>query len=203
MIRDLCFNEVRLGGKVTSDVMYSHERYGKKFYKFFVTVKRLNGVDDTLRVIIPEIMLNNEIIKGKAILVFGEYRSYNASNGEVMLSIYANNIILYDLPSGENINSVVLTGFVCKKSPIMKTKQGKKFMRVLLAVNYPNKVTSYVPCVVWMPAFKKSKQFNVGDKMTFWGFANSRMYSKTYEDGRVEQKVTYECSVNNYSFATI
>ena len=51
-------NVVEIGGKVISEMEFSHEIYEEKFYKFYVETKRMSEYTDKLPIIISEILLD-------------------------------------------------------------------------------------------------------------------------------------------------
>ena len=47
-------NVVEIGGKVISEMEFSHEIYEEKFYKFYIETKRMSEYTDKLPIIISE-----------------------------------------------------------------------------------------------------------------------------------------------------
>ena len=56
-------NKIYLEGKVISELEFSHEMYGEKFYQFVLEVKRLSGSLDLIPVIFSERLLVLESLK--------------------------------------------------------------------------------------------------------------------------------------------
>lgn len=201
MKNDVCVNEVKLCGNVVSRLLYSHEWNGKKIYKFFISVKRLSGVEDVIRVLVFDELLEKlktQIVEGKTVSILGEYESYYTIGKKFILSVHANEITVQDASEIQAVNHVVLTGYICKKVPVRKTPRGKTIIDVFVAINYPNKRTAYIPCVVWGETANRVDKLKLGDKVTFVGRAQSRKYNKVYDDKKVEQRMAYEFSVSEY-----
>lgn len=204
MTNNLCINEVRLSGKVVSKIMYSHDRNGKKIYNFFISVKRFSAVEDVIRVLVSDELLQKsevQIVEGKLVDILGEYDSHTMGK-KFILSVYANEMTVCDTLETQGTNHVVLTGFICKKLPIRETPKGKTIIDVFLAINYADKKTTYVPCIIWGQMANEVDKLKLGDKVKFIGRAQSRKYTKIYENGETEQKTAYEFSVSEYSEET-
>ena len=199
-------NQLVLVGKVTSDKRFSHEIYGEKFYIFDLSVPRLSGNADIIPITISErLLLEDELIPGKNIIIEGQFRSYNSyenNKNKLILTVFAKEIKFAEnqeeefKPSKENAsNEVVLDGFICKKPIYRKTPFGREISDVLLAVNRAYNKSDYIPCIAWGRNARFCENVPVGTEVRVIGRVQSRQYEKKYEDGTSEIKVAYEVSV--------
>ena len=199
-------NQLVLVGKVTSDKRFSHEIYGEKFYIFDLSVPRLSGNADIIPITISErLLLEDELVPGKNIIIEGQFRSYNSyenNKNKLILTVFAKEIKFAEnqeeefKPSKENAsNEVVLDGFICKKPIYRKTPFGREISDVLLAVNRAYNKSDYIPCIAWGRNARFCENVPVGTEVRVIGRVQSRQYEKKYEDGTSEIKVAYEVSV--------
>ena len=78
MENELENNIVEIGGKIASDIEFSHELYDEKFYKFYIEINRFSSSADRLPVIISERLTNlDELKEGNLVHISGQFRSYN------------------------------------------------------------------------------------------------------------------------------
>lgn len=196
MTSRFCRNDVCLRGNVLTNPEYNHKFADREFYQFFISVKRISGIDDVIPVTVSKEILDEVNIKvGDNIAVSGEYRSYN-NYKKLELYVYAKKITVYE---EENFyNTVKLSGFVCKKGDIRQTPKGKVIMDVFLAINRFNSKSAYIPCIIWNVTEEEHRNLNVGDKVCITGRIQSREYVKVYEDETTETKIAYEVSVKEY-----
>lgn len=199
-------NQLVLVGKVTSDKRFSHEIYGEKFYIFDLSVPRLSGNADIIPITISErLLLEDELVPGKNIIIEGQFRSYNSyenNKNKLILTVFAKEIKFAEnqeeefKPSKDNAsNEVVLDGFICKKPIYRKTPFGREISDVLLAVNRAYNKSDYIPCIAWGRNARFCENVPVGTEVRVIGRVQSRQYEKKYEDGTSEVKVAYEVSV--------
>ena len=87
-------NKVKICGKVVSGPSYNHEINGERFYLLYIESERLSGYKDVLPVILSENLIDTDMdYEGNAVLVLGEYRSFNLVKDEkthLILYIFAN-----------------------------------------------------------------------------------------------------------------
>ena len=203
-------NYLTLVGKVTGEKTFSHEIYGKKFYRFTLSIPRLSGNADIIPITISERLITDETLKeGKKLLIKGQFRSYNSFENEknkLILTVFAKDV--QELPETENengeeeiskkdemTNEVVLIGFVCKKPIYRQTPFGREIADLLLAVNRAYNKSDYIPTIAWGRNARFCQNIEVGAQVKIIGRVQSRQYEKKHEDGTVEAKIAYEVSV--------
>lgn len=195
-------NAVKIAGVICSDLTESHQVEGEKFYECIVDVKRLSESSDLIPVTISEkLMFGQTFKKGDFVEVLGEFRSYNRIFGEkskLILHVFAKEMSLSQ--QKEYLNEIKLTGFLCKDPIYRKTPFNREICDILLAVNRPNYHKSdYVPCILWGRNARFIAGQNIGCKLEVIGRIQSREYSKTREDGAIENKTAYEVSCQRIS----
>lgn len=196
-------NYAVLSGEVVGDISLSHQIEGENFLEFAVRVKRLSGSADIIPVTVSErTVLGRKIEAGKFVKVMGEYRSYNklcSEKSKLILHLFAKEIEIFD-EEIENENEVKLTGFLCKEPVYRKTPFNREICDILLAVNRTNYHKSdYIPCILWGRNARFMASQNVGCKIEVVGRIQSREYTKTLENGEVENKTAYEVSCQRIS----
>ena len=200
-------NLVDIVGYVNNVPEYHHDTHGEKIYKFAIRSPRRNkGVFDTIQVEISERVIDVETIKEDDIVhIQGEFRSFNEYNevmGKASLRLY---IFVRDLDildeeyQGEFVNKVVLVGYICKDVIYRVTPSGREISDVILAVNRVYGRSDYLPCIVWSRNARFVSRLSVGTKVCFTGRLQSRIYTKKYDDGTVEDHEVYEVSVFDLS----
>lgn len=196
-------NIVKIGGRVISELEFSHEIYEEKFYRFYIETKRMSEISDKLPVIISERIINIEEIKiGSIIVVEGQFRSYNQiidGRSKLVLSIFAKEFEKTEDEKVLTLNDATFIGYICKKPVYRKTPLGREIADVLLAVNRTYKKSDYIPCILWGRNAKYCEQVEIGDMIKLNGRIQSRSYDKKQEDGTVISKVAYEVSVSRLS----
>lgn len=199
-------NQLVLVGRVTSDKRFSHEIYGEKFYIFDLSVPRLSGNADIIPITISErLLLEEDLVPGKNVIIEGQFRSYNSYENEknrLVLTVFAKEIKFAEnqeeefRPSKENTsNEVTLDGYICKKPIYRKTPFGREISDILLAVNRAYNKSDYIPCIAWGRNARFCENVPVGTEVRIIGRVQSRQYEKKHEDGTVEIRVAYEVSV--------
>lgn len=198
-------NIVELGGKIISDMEFSHEIYEEKFYRFFVETRRMSDYVDNLPIIISErlIDINNTKI-GDIVHITGQFRSYNQpidGKSKLVLSIFAKEIETVDDESILTLNDATFIGYICKKPIYRKTPLGREIADVLLAVNRTYRKSDYIPCILWGRNAKFCEKVEIGTMIKLNGRIQSRKYEKKLEDGTIISKVAYEVSISKLSVA--
>lgn len=191
-------NQANIIGVVDSEKVFSHQVYGEKFYLFTVRVPRLSGMDDYLKVMVSERLLDEcKCSVGEKIEVEGQFRSYNNIDSEqsrLILTVFAKNIRYCE--EAENKNELYLNGYVCKLPTYRTTPFGREITDMLLAVNRTYNKSDYIPIIAWGRNARYCKGFNVGDNIRVWGRIQSRNYQKRISEEEVVSKTAYEVSVN-------
>ena len=197
-------NQVVISGVVIDEPVPSHSVIGEQFYSITLEVARTSGNADYLPVIVSERLPKfAEIKEGKAVKVWGQYRSHNKhdeAKSKLVLNVFARDIDvsddIYDLsPSGPE-NSILALGYVCKQPVFRKTPLGREIADILIAVNRSYGKSDYIPCICWgRNASYAASAFNVGDPCSITGRIQSRVYNKRIDDNTTEERVAYEVSV--------
>ncbi len=196
--REVSLNELYLNGVFDKDFEYSHSVFNEKFYKNYIRIQRASGTDDILQVIVSEYTLKDTKSAGKRAGIKGSFRSRNVrGDGKSKLDLYVliSQMNLYEgdlYRIGDNL--IFLEGWICKKTFLRLTPNGRKICDFFLAVNAKIK-TYYFPCIAWGDtAENMSKEFCIGDKVKTKARIQSREYLKVIED-KPELRTAYEISV--------
>lgn len=186
-------NKIYLQG-IVSDLKFSHEYKGEKFYSFSLSSNRLSGYADKLPCIVPEVNLPY-IYEGKTVGICGEVRTRNVEvDGKRHLEIY---VFVKETGScGEdNTNYVELQGFICKQPILRETPLGRTICDVFMAINRPSGKSDYIPCIFWGRQALRVAEMEVGKEISITGRLQSREYVKQNLFGECETKTAYELSV--------
>ncbi|HOW23898.1 MAG TPA: single-stranded DNA-binding protein [Sedimentibacter sp.] len=196
-------NYIKIVGKIHSELEFSHEVFGEKFYEFFIEVPRLSDTKDILPVIISERIINDiNMDIGNHIVLEGQFRSYNryenASN-KLLLRIFVRDIYVPDENELEELkrhpNEVYLNGYLCKETKFRTTPFGREITDMLIAVNRSYNKSDYIPCIAWGRNARYCEKLEVGDHIKIWGRIQSRKYQKKTENDTYETRTAYEVSV--------
>ncbi|HHW57077.1 MAG TPA: single-stranded DNA-binding protein [Clostridia bacterium] len=194
-------NMVAVIGRVFTEMEYSHELYGEKFFNFILEVPRLSDTKDYLPITISNRLFEGMRLEiGTRVKIEGQLRSYNRKSPEdgknkLILTIFARDIMM--IPEDEvikNPNEIFLDGFVCKKPVYRTTPFGREITDLLIAVNRPYNKSDYIPVIAWGRNARFSEKLEVGDHIRLWGRVQSREYQKKLEN-EVVTKVAYEVSI--------
>lgn len=194
-------NKVIIAGTVASELSFSHEVYEEVFYTFMLDTPRLSETQDTLKVTISEKFLaGGSIDVGDKVIINGQFRSYNNFTNvgnKLILTVFVKDIRrMLDDEEEASLNSISLTGYICKKPVYRTTPFGREIADILLAVNRSYNKSDYIPCIAWGRNAKFAECLNVGDKVSIKGRIQSREYQKRLSETEVESKVAYEVSVS-------
>lgn len=192
-------NKIYLEGTVLSELEYSHEMYGEKFYTFDLEVIRLSDSKDKLNITVSERLIAEYSLDiGKDVIVEGQLRSYNkfvGGSNKLILTVFARNIEDCAQRS-KNPNEIFLDGFICKEPIYRTTPFGREIADVLLAVNRSYNKSDYIPTIAWGRNSRFCKSLEVGDNIRIWGRLQSREYQKRVSDTEVIKKIAYEVSIS-------
>ncbi len=193
-------NSAVISGKIETEPVFSHEVYGEGFYCFPVSVMRLSNTYDTIPVIVSERLMDiSEYRAGRFVRIEGQFRSYNSLNGGPRLSlmVFAREIdFIEERERMQDINQVVLNGFICKPPVYRTTPFNREITDILLAVNRAYNKSDYIPCISWGRNARYCGKRQVGDNVRITGRIQSRKYQKKLPDGSVLDKVAYEVSIS-------
>lgn len=177
--------------------MFSHEVFGEGFYEMPIEIKRLSGQGDILPVTISERLMGDGIEVGDEMCILGQFRSYNKmENGKsrLRLTVFVREILKE--PVGDNPNSIVLCGYICKPPIYRKTPFNREISDILIAVNRSYNKSDYIPAIAWGRNARFVKNLAVGDKIALSGRIQSREYQKKLSDETTVTKTAYEVSVS-------
>ena len=203
-------NNITLAGVVEREPEYSHEVLGEGFYVFMLKCSRTSGNKDTLPVMISDRLTDvREIKVGQVVTVSGQIRSFNRHIDDVksklILSVFARELELAqdatELSFEEDINTVMLDGFVCKPPIYRCTPKGREIADILVAVNRPYGKSDYIPCIAWGRNARFAGGLEVGEHIQIQGRFQSREYTKKISDNEIETRVAYEVSVSRIDYA--
>lgn len=193
-------NHAQVIGIVDDEPKFSHEIYGEKFYIFTLSIPRLSGTSDRVKIMVSERLLTDlELSEGDVIEVEGQFRSYNDyENGDnrLVLTVFAKDIKISESGSEKNPNSLYLNGFICKEPVYRTTPFGREITDLLLAVNRSYNKSDYIPVIAWGRNARYCKNINIGDNIKVWGRIQSRIYQKHISEEEVIEKTAYEVSVS-------
>lgn len=204
-------NKVTLCGGMATDFEYDHEIYGEKYYKTYVCIERISGAVDVIPVIVSERLAKLTGKAGDRIYVAGQLRTRNEKRaGEktrLRIFVFANEVsfaanddsIPFLYPN--NYNSLFLEGFLCKEPIHRMTPSGREITDLLLAVNRPYGKSDYIPCICWGRSARFASTLVVGDRCQISGRIQSRKYNKKLSDGKIEERMAYEVSINRIDYS--
>ena len=191
-------NRVYVMGEIVSEAKFSHEVYGEGFYEFYVKVMRLSGQADILPETVSERLIKSSDLKlGSTISALGQFRSYNKlENGKsrLMLTVFVRELV--EAGEGNNPNSIVLSGYICKPPIYRTTPFNREIADILLAVNRAYNKSDYIPCIAWGRNARFVQNLKVGDRVALSGRIQSREYQKRLSETDVVTMTAYEVSVS-------
>ena len=198
---DITNNQAQVTGVIKSDFNFSHEIYAEKFYMFTLSIPRLSGTDDSVRVMVSERLLATEEFNiGDRVDFEGQFRSYNSyekpNENKLVLTIFAKDIHHNADSKNHNPNSLYLNGYICKAPIYRTTPFGREITDLLVAVNRSYNKSDYIPVIAWGRNARYAKTLQVGDNVRVWGRIQSRDYQKRISEEEVITKTAYEVSVN-------
>lgn len=184
-------NKITLAGIVTESPKLSHEVYGEKLYRFYLSSSRQSGTVDVLPCVISEVFIK-DIVEGSKIKVIGEIRTRNVqSHLEIIVFVKE----MHDY-SGDDENEVYMQGYICKESISRETPLGRQIRDFIIASNRTYGKSDYIPCIAWGRNAINERLFEVGNGIEVTGRLQSREYIKKYQDGNEETKIAYEVSTS-------
>ena len=196
-------NYIKIVGIIFSELEFSHEVFGEKFFEFFIEVPRLSETKYTLPVIISERLINDiNMDIGNYIVIEGQFRSYNRyedAQNKLLLRVFVRDIYVPDYTELEEMkrhpNEVFLNGYLCKETKFRTTPFGREITDMLIAVNRSYNKSDYIPCIAWGRNARYCEKLEVGDHIKIWGRIQSRRYQKKNENESYDTKTAYEVSV--------
>lgn len=203
------FNKVFVRGRIVTEPIYSHKVLWEEFYRTIVRVERLSGTEDSVPIIVSDLLIGGEMMKasleGKWVEVAGQFRSYNKLGEDgrrhLDLFLFVMEINIYEdeaeLEEATNANLIYLDGYLCKPPIFRKTPLGRQITDLLIAVNRPYGKSDYIPCIAWGRVAQWANGLEVGNRVKLYGRVQSREYlKKSSPDSDVgEYRNAYEISV--------
>lgn len=200
-------NNAVVVGTMASELQFSHEVYGEKFFFFKLSIPRLSDTADIIVITISERFFPQlDLTIGKHFMIKGQFRSYNNFSNignKLILTIFVKEIKeVEDANACPNPNSIFLNGYICKPPIYRTTPFGREIADILLAVNRSYNKSDYIPCIAWGRNAKFSQCLEIGSKLKVWGRIQSREYQKKVDEETVETKTAYEISVSKLEIDT-
>lgn len=196
-------NKAHLIGTVVTEPEFSHESHNNKFWKFFLNVERMSGVNDVIPCILSDINVK-DVKNGARVEIFGEIRTRNIHDnaGNKRLEVYCYVEYVYtDVVPDSDLNEVSLDGYIVKISETRKTPKGRIIKDMIIASNRENNHRSdYIPCIAWGKRTHDVEMLNSTNHIIVNGRIQSRNYIKVL-DGVEGLRTTYELSISTVSFA--
>lgn len=190
-------NQVYISGELLSESKFSHESYGEKFYESKMRIERLSGAADTLPVVISERIMPKDWAAGKTVHVLGQFRSHNEIvDGKSRLMLYVFVRELLDAPADRNPNTIILSGYVCKKPIYRTTPFNREIADMLIAVNRAYNKSDYIPLIAWGRNARFAGNLEVGERVVLAGRIQSREYQKVQPNGFTVTMTAYEVSIS-------
>ncbi len=193
---EITANKLTLQGVIEDTPVLDHNVFGEGIYRTRIKVTRMSGTNDVLPVLIPERNLPEGIAAGKRFLLEGQIRTctkQDEGTNHLYVNAFAQSL---SEPMDENeINSVHLTGTLCKAPVYRTTPFGREITDLMLAVNRGYGKSDYIPCISWGRTARYVNRLQVGDKVEIQGRFQNREYVKTTPDGKTETKMAYEVSI--------
>ena len=205
MIRAVENNSVTISGVIEDEFRYSHRLRGENFYTSILSCQRRSGVFDYIPITISENVIDPRAMWGNCnVKITGTFRSYtkHTDNGNhLLLSVYADQLVLLSENDNSRLNQIHLDGFICKAPIYKETPLGRELAEFMLAVHRPYKKSDYIPCIVWGKNSRYAKGLAVGDYISLDGRIQSREYKKVLDENTVEIRTAYE--VSGYSIKKV
>lgn len=187
-------NELIMRGTLVKPLIAEHEAYGETLYVGAIEILRLSGKADTLPITVPARAMK-QLYVGDTVELGGELRSYNRhvdGASRLLIRPFAKRIARCDNQSVP-LNTVSLSGSVCRPTVFRVTPFGREITDMLIAVNRSHGKADYIPCIAWGSAAHAAKELSVGTRVSIEGRLQSREYTKN-ENGSALAKTAYELS---------
>ena len=188
-------NDLLLRGTAAAEPAFSHENHGQRFYRFPLSVRRLSGQADVLKVIATGEQLSHLLpLTGRRLEIQGQLRSFNNKSGQGSRLVISAFTRLLVETEGEDVNIIELKGAICKPPVLRRTPLGRCICDMMLAVNRRYGRADYLPCIAWGQVAMVTGQLPVGSTLALEGRVQSRVYTKVF-DGVPQERTAYEVSI--------
>lgn len=195
-------NIVTLSGKIFSQPVFSHTLFEEQFYTFDLCVLRLSGNCDILPCMIcQKTMATVNLFEGDMVSIQGQLRSHNKivdGCSRLELRVFVKDIEM-ETDATPDVNTIELTGYICKPTTYRVTPFGREITDMLVAVNRAYNKSDYIPVICWGRNARFAKGLEVGDRIAATGRIQSRDYEKKLEGGNVMKRTAYEVSISSIS----
>ena len=192
-------NRAEFCGVASGPPAFSHRGRGEDYYCFALETERLSGAKDIIKILVRSALLRRvDIESGLRLRINGELRSFNNKSGtgnRLVLSVFARTIENSDM---QDLNSVTLTGSLCKSPCFRTTPLGRDICDLMLAVPRRYGRCDYLPCIVWGRDAAEVSSLGTGSRLHLCGRLQSRNYIKC-ADGQQTVKTAYEVSASSIS----
>ena len=205
-------NEITVIGTVVGTPDYSHSVGAERFLKGVIKVHRLSGQNDMLTFVVSERLAPDWTLgDGDVVKLNGQIRChcvYDNPNHKGSMEVYifvrnlmhdlegiAAALIFRDEQALQTVNSVYLTGALCRPPVYRVTHFGREICDMMLAVNRAFGKSDYIPCIAWGRNAKYAEALKIGDNVVVKGRIQSREYQKKISETEVENKTAFEVSL--------
>ncbi len=191
-------NKVRLSGRA-GEIVFSHEHYGRYYYKFMLTVIRKSGAVDMFPIVIEDSVVRDNDYNGKEVVVTGAIRSIDTSknpnkhHNANYIAADEVEILEEQVPEGD-INEVEFIARSCTREPHAKLTPvtHRKVLNLFVAIPRDfSERADFIRCNLW----GKGADLAVDVKRNDYIKVTGRLISRdVYIDGE-ETESLYEISV--------
>lgn len=204
-------NQITVVGTVVGTPDYSHSVGAERFLKGVIKVNRLSGQNDMLPFVVSERLAPAwGLGDGDTVKLNGQIRChtvYDNPNQKGKLEVYifvrslmnkleiALTLVYGDEQSLHTINSVNLTGVLCKTPTYRVTPFGREISDMMIAVERAFGKSDYIPCIAWGRTAKYASTLRAGDTVKIEGRFQSRNYTKVLDNGKAEERTVFEVSI--------
>lgn len=191
-------NKVRLSGRA-GEIVFSHEHYGRYYYKFMLTVIRKSGAVDMFLIVIEDSIVRDNDYNGKEVVVTGAIRSMDTSknpnkhHNANYIAADEVEILAEQVPEGD-INEVEFVARSCTKEPYTKLTPvtHKKVLNLFVAIPRDfSERADFIRCTLWGKGADLAVDVKRNDYIKVVGRLMSR---DVYVNGEEAESV-YEISV--------
>jgi hypothetical protein len=191
-------NKVRLSGRA-GEIVFSHEHYGRYYYKFMLTVIRKSGAVDMFPIVIEDSVVRDNDYNGKEVMVTGAIRSMDTSKNPNKHHntnyIAADEVKVLDeqAPEGD-INEVEFIARSCTREPHAKLTPvtHRKVLNLFVAIPRDfSERADFIRCNLW----GKGADLAVDVKRNDYIKVTGRLISRDVYVNGEETESVYEISV--------
>ncbi len=165
-------------------------------YIFFVSTVRSSGTVDEAVVITDKSFDMQGIKIKRPIRIKGEVQIIkNFKTRHSVVCVYAEEVHPVQESDWEYINHVFLWGVLGKTNVFRRAPSGKDIVDINICTETClRKSGRYIPTICWNKTARMVRHWEVGHGIMVEGRLQRRKYTKTYDDGRAEDKTVYEVS---------